>query len=157
MSETLVLRWAALLPNAGFTMRDSSPGFVLSWGGSLPFGPVTACSQRDRSSHVAKHRAFRAVLEPGLVLADAISLYIRPALRYIWHRSTSSVGIGVGIGSTLEWTKTDRFSASVSPEILLHYGECCGPGYLLFAIRIDEFFPRSEATAVTGSVGLTFW
>jgi len=153
----LIFKWAVILPHAGFTLRDGSPGFVLSWPGSLPFGPVTASSQGSRTSDVAVHQPLRVVLEPGLVLANHVSLFVRPALRYLWHPSTSSFGLGVGLGSSLEWTEMDRFSLSVSPELLLHYGACCRPGYLLLALRLDEFIPRREVTAFTANVGLTFW
>jgi len=153
-----IMLWAVVLPHPGFTWRDDAPGFVLSWPGSGPFGPVTACTRTGGGFH--EHQPFRFVFEPGLVVTDEVSLFVRPGLRYLWHRSTSSFGWGIGVGSTLEWTNMDRFSASVSPELLAQYGKCCSPGYTMVAVRLDEFILRSEGTAITAitaNVGLTYW
>jgi len=147
--------WAVAVPHAGFTWRDGAPGFVLSWPGSGPFGPVTACTRNDGGFH--EHRPFRFVFEPGVAVMEEVSLFVRPGLRYLWHGSASSLGWGIGIGSTLEWTDMDRFSASVSPELLVQYGRCCSPGYMMVAVRLDAFVPRGEGTAITASVGFTYW
>ena len=58
---------------------------------------------------------------------------IRGGYRYIWHRAGARVGFGAGIGSTGELRGPDTPRASLSPELLVHYGRCCLSGYLLLS------------------------
>jgi hypothetical protein len=83
--------------------------------------------------------------------------YLRPGLRYVWHRSAWPFGIGAGIGSTLAWTESQQGAASISPELLVHLGHCCEPGYIIVAVRADTFFPRRAPAALIANVGIAFW
>lgn len=155
----IAFRWAAFTPTLGMQLeRDSrSAGFVISWPASIPVGPVTACRIARFSGDVHEFQSLRLVLEPALVVRRPVSLFLRPGLRAIWHRSNWRVGFGGGFGSTLVWIDGDRFAASLSPELTLHVGRCCQPGYLLINIRADRYYPRREPDTALVNVGFGFW
>lgn len=152
------LRWSAVLPTVGVHLqRDSrTPGLALSWSYSLPFGPVTAC-RSGAPGDVQEFRSLRLVLEPGLVVRRPVSAFLRPGVRGLWHPSGARIGVGVGIGSTLAWIDAARVAASISPELVLHLGRCCRPGYLLFTVRADRYLPRREPDTLIANVSLAFW
>lgn len=154
----ILLRWASVLPSLGVqAQRDARvPGLSVSWPFSLPFGPVTACNSA-RGGGVDEFRPLRLALEPGLVVRSTPVLFLRPGVRAIWHHSQSRVGVGAGLGSTLAWSDGAGVAASISPELLVHLGRCCRPGYLLVTVRADRYFPRRQADTLTATVGLAFW
>jgi hypothetical protein len=149
----------AIVPNVGGQLERGSgaAAFVLSWSVSLPFGPVTACRVARYSHTLDELRPFRVVLEPGIVIGNRLNVFGRPGLRAIWHRASWPVGIGAGLGSTLVWFDDQHGAASISPELLVHFGHCCHPGYFTLSVRADRYFPRREPDTLAATIGLTFW
>jgi hypothetical protein len=150
---------SAITPYVGGRVERGSgaPALVLSWSATLPFGPVTACRVARFSHSLDQFRSLRVVLEPGIIIGRELSVFARPALRAIWHRSSWRVGIGAGLGSTLLWVEGRRGAASISPELLGHIGRCCHPGFFTVSLRGDVYFPRREPDSLSALVGLTFW
>jgi hypothetical protein len=150
---------AGIVPNVGVEMERGAdlPAVALSWSGSLPFGPVTACRTPRYSHTLYIFRPLRAVIEGGIVIRSPVWEYLRPGLRAIWHRSSWPIGVGAGVGSTLAALPGMHSAASVSPEILVHYGACCAPGYWLLTLRADVFFPRRFPATASANLGLAFW
>jgi hypothetical protein len=157
LPATLVMTWAAFVPTLGLQLRRGSraPSATLSWPGSIPVGPTTAC-RFSSSGNLQELRSLRVVLEPGVVVRSPVSLFLRPGLRAIWHRSAWRIGVGAGLGATLLWADRSRFAPSISPELLLHVGRCCGPGYLLVSLRADHYAGR-EPDSAAASLSFTFW
>jgi hypothetical protein len=153
-----IMQLAMIVPTLGLHAQrgSSAPGMTISWPGQLPFGPVTACRVSTRGS-LEEHRPLRFVFEPGIVVRSPLSVFLRPGVRAIWHRSAWRLGIGAGIGSTLVWIDSDRGAASISPELVMHFGRCCGPGYFLLSLRADRYYPRREPDSAVASLTLTFW
>jgi hypothetical protein len=148
---------AAVVPNPGLRWQayGAAPRATLSWPWSIPFGPVGATSWGTCDESV--HRPSRVVLEPGLTLTSSPGFFLRAGYRFLWQRDGRRVGFGGGLGSTAELRGPDTPRASVSPEVLVRYGRCCWPGYLLLSIRYD-YFPDTTAPSVfASSVGVTFW
>lgn len=154
-----VMTLAAMIPNVGGQVERGSlaPALVLSWSFSLPFGPVTACRVARYSHSLDEHRSLRIVLEPGIIIGGRLSVFARPGLRAIWHRASWPIGLGAGLGSTLVWFDGQHGAASISPELLLHFGDCCAPGYFTLSVRADRYFPRREPDTLAATIGLTFW
>jgi hypothetical protein len=153
------IRLAAFVPTAGLHLQRGSrvPGLAISWPASIPLGPVTACRVSPGSGDLHEFRALRLVLEPALVVRRPLSVFLRPGLRALWHRSTWRVGFGAGVGSTLAWIDGDRVAASISPELSVHVGRCCAPGYLLINFRADRYYPRREPDTALANIGFAFW
>jgi hypothetical protein len=76
-------------------------------------------------------------------------VFARPGLRAIWHRAARPVGIGAGLGSTLVWFDSHG-AASISPELLVHFGHCCHPGYFTLSVRAGRG-PTVHETAAPAS------
>lgn len=147
---------AIWVPTLGFLVArgDQGPGLTLSWPGSIPLGPTTAC-RLSSGGRLDELRTVRLIIEPGVVVGSPVSVFLRPGLRAIWHRTTWPIGVGAGLGSTLSWGGGGR-AASISPELILHVGHCCGPGYVLFSLRADRYTGHAPDTAVA-SLSLTYW
>lgn len=154
-----VFTLAGLFPNVAVELERGAdlPAFALSWSGSLPFGPVTACRTTRYSHTLYVFRPFRAVLETGIVIRSPVWEYLRPGLRGIWQRSSWPIGVGAGIGSTLGAMPNQHGAASISPELLVHYGRCCAPGYWLLTLRADVFYPRRYPATASANLGLAYW
>jgi hypothetical protein len=158
--RALLAAVAILVPHPGLQVRGGDGvRFGLSWPWSWPFGPA---SEREvtpvmcASDHVEEYKPNRLVLEPGFVLASPTVFFVRPGYRFLWHRLGWPLGIGAGLGSTLE-VQAGEVRASVSPEALVQLGECCRPSYLMFSIRYDRFFAGEQRDVFTAHVGLTYF
>jgi hypothetical protein len=149
---------AAIVPNVGGQLERGAgaPALILSWSVSLPFGPVTACRVARYTHSLDELRSLRVVLEPGVIIGNGLRVFARPGLRAIWHRAAWPVGIGGGLGSTLVWFDSHG-AASISPELLVHFGHCCHPGYFTLSVRADRYLPRREPDTLAATIGLTFW
>lgn len=152
---------ATLVPTLGLRLgQDTSRSrFALSWPWSLPLGPVFASTKEDGpcQERIFEMRPLRLLLEPGLAFTTPVTFSVRPGVQALFQRATWSVGIGAGLGSTMETTGPYGLRASLSPEILLNWGRCCGPGYLRVALRYDLFFSGRERHAFTTHVGFSFY
>jgi len=150
---------AAMVPTVGVQLERGRdlPAATLSWSASLPFGPITACRTARFSNDLFEFQSLRAVLEGGVVIRSPAWPYLRPGLRAIWHRSNWRMGVGAGVGSTVALMPGQHGAASISPELVLHYGNCCGYGYGLFTLRADVFTPRRYPTTASANLGFAFW
>lgn len=152
---------ATLVPTLGLRLGQdrSRSRFALSWPWSLPLGPVFASSKEEGpcQERVFEMRPLRLLLEPGLAFTTPVTFSVRPGVQAIFQRATWNVGIGAGLGSTMETTGPYGLRASLSPELLLNWGRCCGPGFLRVALRYDLFFSGKERHAFTTHVGFSFY
>jgi hypothetical protein len=157
MAEALVAWVAVLVPHPGMRWQPDGPAprATLSWPWSLPFGPVGAISQRHCSEDL--HYPNRIVLEPGLTLTSSVGLFVRAGYRFLWQRAESRVGLGAGLGGIALLRGPGTPTAGFSPELLVRYGRCCRPAYLLLSVRYDIFPAGAGPNAVAASLGLTFW
>lgn len=150
---------ATFVPHGGAQLRGIAPAAVVSWPWSIPFGPGYACTRRVGSFFVRKHRVHRAVIEPGFNSGSrGVGFHTRLAYRLLWHPTDWVVGIGGGVGANAEiFGNREPFRVGVGPEGVAHFGHCCEPSYVTFAIRYDRFFTGSVADVLTGTLGYTFF
>jgi hypothetical protein len=104
------------------------------------------------------------MLEPGIVASNRGSgFHVRHGYRFIYHASDWVVGVGGGIGSTIEVVgNREPFRYSVGPEFVLHFGNfhfgnCCAPSYFTLAFRYDRFFKGTNLNILGASLGYTFF
>ena len=152
---------ATLVPALGLRLgQDTSRSrFELSWPWSLPLGPAFATSREEGpcQERIFEMRPLRLLLEPGLAFTTPVTFFVRPGAQAIFQKAGWNVGIGGGLGTTLETTGPYGLRASLSPELLLNWGRCCGPGYLRLALRYDLYFSGRERHAFTTHVGFSFY
>jgi hypothetical protein len=152
---------ATLLPSVGLRF-GSAPNITrlqLSWPWSLPLGPAMSTSSkagpcRDRTFEL---KPIRLLLEPGLAFTSPTTLFARPGLRFVLHPPGWKTGFGGGVGSTIEFAGTSGLRGSVSPELLLHWGKCCEPGFATFTLRFDRYFAGEDVNAVSAGAGFSFY
>lgn len=150
---------ATLVPHVGAQLRGREPAATVSWPWSLPFGWPMACTRTQGSFHVGEHRPHRLVLEPGFATGNlGTGFFTRVGYRFLYHQSDWVVGIGGGVGGTFEIEgNSEPTRAGVSPELLVHFGGCCEPGYFLLAVRYDRFFDGVERDIVSGNLGFSYF
>jgi hypothetical protein len=147
-----------LLPNVGVLFRGALPEFVVSFPWQFPFAPPFACSRKRGSFDVNLHRPSRFLLEPGFAIAkDGTTFWLRPGWRFLVHPAHWFVGLGGGIGTTLEIVGREPFRPSISPEAVVQLGACCAPGYFTLALRADVFLAGSTPFAASLSFGVTYF
>jgi len=151
---------ATFIPHLGAQFRGGEPAAQVSWPWSiLVFGPMYSCSRKKGTFVVHGHRAHRLLAEPLVVSSPkGVGFSVRTGYRFVWHPSTWPVGPGVGLGSTLEVANPrEPFRASLSPEVIAHFGTCCRSSYFTFAVRYDHFFAGTDRDIIGGSLGYTFF
>jgi hypothetical protein len=150
---------ATLIPHAGAQLRGNAPAAVISWPWSLPIGPAWSCTRKPGTLTVRAHRPHRALIEPGIATGkNGTGFFVRPGYRFLHHPSDWVVGVGGGIGSTVEIAgNREPFRPSLSPEAVVHFGRCCDPSYFTLAVRYDRFFGGTIEDILTGSLGYTFF
>ena len=159
-TDVLVGAAAIVLPSIGARAGPARGAQMqLSWPASFSFGPSTGQSRRTKACGglVYQHRPLRTLIEPGLALSAPLTLFVRPGLRYLWHRPYRLLGFGVGAGSTVELKGPDGARASVGAELLLHAGTCCAPGYVLVSLRYDRFFAGAGRDVLSVAAGLAYY
>jgi hypothetical protein len=157
--ETRELLLATIIPHAGAQLRGDEPAAIVSWPWSVPFGPAFTCTRKEGAFSVDAHRAHRAMIEPGVISSNrGVGVFTRPGYRFIHHPSDWVVGVGGGLGSTVEIAgNREPFRLSISPEALLRFGHCCDSGYFTLAFRYDRFFAGGVKDVVTGSLGFVYF
>jgi hypothetical protein len=150
---------ATVIPHVGAQLRAETPAAVVSWPWSFPVGPPSTCTRKPGSFTVQTHRPHRAMLEPGIVSSTrGVGVFVRHGYRYIHHPSDWVVGVGGGLGSTIEVAgNREPFRMSLSPEALLHFGHCCAPSYFTLTLRYDRYFTGGVLDIISGSLGYTFF
>jgi hypothetical protein len=156
---TVALLAATAVPHVGAQMRGDEPAAFVSWPWSIPFGPASTCTRPQGSFKVDDQRTHRALVEPGFASSTrGLGVFVRPGYRFLLHPSDWVVGVGGGVGSTIEIAgQREPFRASVSPEVLFHFGHCCEPGYFVLAFRYDRFFGGGVKNVLGGSLGFTYF
>jgi hypothetical protein len=151
---------ATIIPHVGAQFRGDAPAAHVSWPWTvLVFGPMYACSRKFNTFVVHGHRAHRILLEPAIVSSKlGVGFSVRPGYRFIWHPSTWVVGPGIGLGSTVEVAgNKEPFRASLGPELVAHFGNCCSSSYFTFAVRYDHYFKGLNRDIIGASLGYTYF
>jgi hypothetical protein len=152
----------AVLPHLGARAAGGgigAPRLVLAWPLTVPFLAPTRSRviRYDCAGEIVDaFRSHRAVLESGVVLSSPAVPYVRAGYRLAWHPGRGVVGLGAGLGSTVELDGGPAPRASASPELLLLFGRCCYPGYGLLALRYDRFWSGAARETFLASVGLAY-
>ncbi|MBK8015174.1 MAG: hypothetical protein IPK13_28020 [Deltaproteobacteria bacterium] len=152
-----------MLPHPGLRIDfdgDPRTRLSLSWPWSLPFGPASATIVKKRmcsDDWVDRFVPNRLVFEPGVVIGDRETVFMRSGYRFLWHPATSRIGVGAGVGSTVEVRGHDGLRASLSPEALLQFGACCRPVYATLSLRYDYFFTGQSHHSLLVSLGLSYF
>ncbi|CAN5233556.1 hypothetical protein BH09MYX1_BH09MYX1_44410 [soil metagenome] len=149
---------ASVLPNVGVLFRASLPEFLISFPWQFPFGPPSSCTRTRGTFDVVPYRPNRLLLEPGFAIAkDTSTFFLRPGYRFLVHPASWFVGLGGGIGTTMEIVGKEPFRPSVSPEFVVQLGACCTPGYFTIALRGDFFFAGENRYSGGISFGVTYF
>ncbi len=150
---------ATFIPHAGAQLRGPNPASVISWPWTLPFGPSYSCSRRIGTYDLYGHKAHRLMVEPGAVASNVgAGFFTRYGYRLLLHPVEWVVGVGGGVGSTIEWIgNKEPLRASLSPEVVLHFGHCCERSYFTLTGRPDFFFEGRERRVFMVSLGYTFF
>ncbi len=150
---------ATVIPHVGAQVRLDEPAAVVSWPWTFPLFPATACSRTRGTFVVDKYRSHRLMLEPGIVSSNrGTGFFTRPGYRFLYHPTDWVVGVGGGLGTTIELSgQREPFRASLGPEAVVQFGHCCEPSYFTFAIRFDHYFAGNVKDVFGGSLGYTFF
>lgn len=150
---------ATLIPHAGAQLRGASPASVASWPWSLSFGPPYACSRKEDTFDMRFFRVHRLLIEPGVVAGDrGVGFFTRPGYRFLYHPSDWVLGVGGGFGTTIEIAgNREPFRASLSPEAVVQFGNCCEHGFFTLAIRYDHYFAGRNLDIVGASLGFVYY
>jgi hypothetical protein len=150
---------ATLIPHAGAQLRGAAPASVASWPWALSFGPPYTCSRREGTYDMRFFRVHRLLVEPGVVAGDrGIGFFTRPGYRFVYHPSDWVLGVGGGFGTTVEIAgNREPFRASLSPEAVLQFGNCCDHAYFTLAIRYDHYFTGRNNDIVGASLGFVYF
>jgi hypothetical protein len=151
---------ASLVPHFGAQLRVNTPAAVVSWPWSIPIGPAFTCSRKQGTFTVREFRSVRLMLEPGIVSSNrGTGVYVRPGARFLYHPSEWVVGIGGGLGSTIELAgnREPKGRPSLGPEVLIQFGHCCEPSYFTLTFRYDHYFAGEATDILGGSLGYTFF
>ena len=151
---------ASIIPHFGAQLRGQNPAAVVAWPWSIPIGPAFTCSRKQGTFTVREFRSNRLLLEPGLVSSNrGTGVYVRPGYRFLYHPSEWVVGIGAGVGSTIELAGNREPSGrpSVSSEVVIQFGHCCDSSYFTFAVRYDRYFAGTTLNGIGGTLGYTFF
>jgi hypothetical protein len=154
------LAMATIFPHVGAQFRGDAPAAYVGWPWSvLVFGPEYSCSRKFNTFVVHGHRGHRLLLEPAVVSSKlGVGFSVRPGYRFIWHPSSWVVGPGLGLGSTVEIAgNQEPFRASISPEAVAHFGNCCASSYFTLAARYDHYFKGLNRDIVGATLGYTFF
>ena len=147
-----------ILPNVGVLFRGALPEFVVSFPWQFPFGPASSCSRARGTFDVLPYRPNRLLLEPGFAIGkDETTFWLRPGWRFLVHPASWFIGLGGGLGTTLEIASKGPFRPSVSPELVAQLGSCCSPGYFTLALRGDVFFAGTSPFAISLAFGATYF
>lgn len=159
VGQSAGLLLATILPSVGAQLRADTPAAVVSWPWQFPIAPPSTCSRKKGTFKVDVHRPHRIVLEPGIVSSNrGIGVFARPGYRYVYHPSDWVVGVGGGLGNTIEIAgQREPFRVGIGPEALLHFGHCCEPSYFTLAARYDHFFNGNVRDTLTVTLGYSFF
>jgi len=74
---------------------------------------------------------------------------------YVWHPEGSRWGVQVDAGPTLLRRASDA-GLALGPQLSVRYGRCCGPMYLVLALRYDFALSEKAPSVALVKLGLSF-
>lgn len=150
---------ATVLPHVGAQFRGDAPAAYISWPWSFVLDPPFSCTRKKGTFVVHGHRAHRLLVEPAIVSSTrGIGMSVRPGYRFLLHPTSWVVGPGAGIGATVDINgNREPFRVSISPEAVLHFGQCCRPSYFTLAVRYDHYFGGNVRDIIGANLGYTFF
>jgi hypothetical protein len=156
---------ATLIPSLGAQLRDSKPAPVISFPWSFQIGPALSCTREKGQFVVKRHIPNRIMLEPAIVPVGgaSVAMWVRPGYRLLIHPSSWIAGFGGGIGSTIDLfgfesgKKKEPFRASISPEVVVHFGHCCDRGFFTLTVRSDIYLEGQDRFIIGGTAGYTYF
>ena len=151
---------ASIIPHFGAQLRGQTPAAVVAWPWSIPIGPAFTCARKQGTFTVREFRSNRLMLEPGIVSSNrGTGVYVRPGYRFLYHPSEWVVGVGAGVGSTIELAgnREPPGRPSVSPEVVIQFGHCCESSYFTLTFRYDHYFAGDSTNILGGALGYTFF
>ena len=150
---------ASLLPHVGSQLRADAPAVLVAWPMQIPFGPASTCSRHLGSFTVRDYKFHRALVEPGVAAGKTgAAVFTRLGYRFLYHPSDWVVGVGGGLGSTIDIAqKGEPQRISLSPEAVMQFGHCCDASYFTFAVRYDRYFAGTTLNGIGGTLGYTFF
>jgi hypothetical protein len=159
LSSALGVLAATAIPHVGAQLRGGEPAAYIAWPWSLPIGAPSSCRRPRGSFTLKEHKTHRLLVGPGFVASNrGLGVFTRPGYRFVLHPTDWVVGVGGGLGSTVEIAgNREPFRFSVSPEVLAHFGHCCEPGYFTLAFRYDRFFAGDTRDVFGSSLGFTYF
>ena len=159
IGSTSDLLLASIVPHVGSQLRASAPAILISWPWSIPFGPAYTCSRHLGSFTVRDYKFHRAMVEPGVAAGKTgAAVFARLGYRFLYHPSDWVVGVGGGLGSTIDLAqKGEPQRISLSPEAVMQFGHCCDASYFTFAVRYDRYFAGTTLNGIGATLGYTFF
>ena len=159
IGSTTELLLASILPHVGSQLRASAPAVLIAWPWSIPFGPAYTCSRHLGSFTVRDYKFHRAMVEPGVASGkQGTAVFARLGYRFLYHPSDWVVGVGGGLGTTLDIVqKGEPQRLSLSPEAVMQFGHCCDSSYFTLAVRYDRYFAGTTLNGIGGTLGYTFF
>ena len=150
---------ASLLPHVGSQLRADAPAVLVAWPMQIPFGPAFTCSRHLGSFTVRDYKFHRALVDPGVAAGKTgAAVFTRLGYRFLYHPSDWVVGVGGGLGSTIDIAqKGEPQRISLSPEAVMQFGHCCDASYFTFAVRYDRYFAGTTLNGIGGTLGYTFF
>jgi len=138
--------------------RRGDAAFALAWPLVLSFGRPTAV--QIRRYHCADDgvnvlQPHRVAFEPGLALGDVTVASARLSYGYVWHPEWSRWGVEIDAGPTLVWRES-RAGLALGPQLSVRYGRCCGPMYLVLALRYDVSLSSQQPSATLVKLGFSY-
>jgi len=160
VARTIEVAFAAVSPHVGVMARvDGGLRALLLMPMSLPIGPAgptrTLQGWDECPPHEESFRPFRFSVEPGLVLQNSPTGFVRASFRAIWHPVDSFFGLGAGFGSIADWQGSRAFG--FSSELLLQFGACCAPPFWQLSVRRDQYPSDRDREAFVLVFGPTVW
>jgi hypothetical protein len=74
---------------------------------------------------------------------------------YVWHPEWSRLGVQIDAGPTVVW-RTSQAGIAIGPQLSVRYGRCCGPMYLVLALRYDFSLSAQTPSATLLKLGLSY-
>jgi hypothetical protein len=150
------------LPDLGLQYEPTRFAFALTWAWSVPFGPEQGPLVRHPRHCAADRyemrlRPSRVELEAGVFFTEPATYLLRLGYGYVWQAHGSRLGLGTGFGSTLSWREGVGFRPSLSPELVVRHGQCCGPGYLTLSLRYDRYFAGEVRDSLLVKFGFMYY
>lgn len=148
-----------LLPDLGVRFerrQDAAP--ALAWPLVLSFGRPTAIHVRRfhcSPDVVRTMQPHRVAIETGVALDGPTVASARASYGYVWHPEWSRWGVQIDAGPTAN-LRASQSGFALGPQLSVRYGRCCGPMYLVLALRYDHSLSAQAPSATLLKLGLSY-